>query len=97
MARFCRDAHRQAQQAALAAKAETALQELVGELALHHQQLLSAAPPAGVAVGCGGVGGRRALGDASRELASLHNLMQRLQLGCRDPRGRSNAVWGAAY
>jgi hypothetical protein len=60
---------------------------------------------AGAAAGAaaaGGGGGLRGslLGDSSRDLASLHNLIQRLEMGCHMAGGgasRQQQAWAAAY
>jgi hypothetical protein len=92
---FCRQATRQDQLAQLQQKVTRELEALLKGLEGHHQQL-SQAPlgPAASSFKTGGAAGRlmgagqlrwggsvAAVGDSSRELASLHNLIERLKLG----------------
>jgi hypothetical protein len=60
-----------------------------------------AAGAAAAAGGGGGGGGLRGslLGDSSRDLASLHNLIQRLEMGCHMAGGvgGQQQAWPAAY
>lgn len=89
---FCRQATRQGQLAQLQRKVATELAALVKGLKGHHTQLgqapLGPSPgssraggAAGGVRGGGGAWGAVAVGDSSRELASLHNLIERLKLG----------------
>lgn len=95
MSMFCRDENRQDVLMRLQNHVDQVLMELVRDLDMHYQHLLTAAPAAaaasaskaaaGLAGRLGGfsLGLQSTLGDSSRELASLHNLMQRLNWGCR--------------
>lgn len=92
---FCRQATRQEQLAQLQQKVSRELEALLKGLEGHHQQLSQAplGPPAS-SFKTGGAAGRlmgagqlrwggsvAAVRDSSRELASLHNLIERLKLG----------------
>jgi hypothetical protein len=92
---FCRQATRQEQLAQLQQKVTRELEALLKGLEAHHHQLsqapvglaassLKTGVTAGRLVGAGQLrwgGSVAAVGDSSRELASLHNLVERLKLG----------------
>jgi hypothetical protein len=86
---FCRQATRQDQLAQLQHKVDTELESLLQGLKAQHDKLSQAplGPSPGsfkAGGGAGGVGrawGGVAVGDSSRELASLHNLYERLKMG----------------
>jgi hypothetical protein len=94
LSQFCRQATRQAQLTDLQRKVSQELEALLTLLEAHYKQLSQA--PLGPAAGGSfraagrpvmGTGQRwsassvAAVGDSSRELASLHNLIERLKLG----------------
>eukprot|EP00878_Enallax_costatus_P017723 GHUV01018620.1.p1 GENE.GHUV01018620.1~~GHUV01018620.1.p1 ORF type:complete len:416 (+),score=150.65 GHUV01018620.1:1476-2723(+) len=99
MSMFCRDDNRQDGLMRLQNKVDQVLMELVRDLDMHYQHLLTVTTPAaGAGAGAtgvvgltgqvagfsvGGSGVKSLLGDSSRDLASLHNLIQRLQWGQR--------------
>lgn len=98
MSMFCRNENWQDGMMRLQNKVDQVLMELVRDLEMHYQHLLTVTPGAGAATGARGVGGvtgrlaglgvggsgaKALLGDSSRDLASLHNLIQRLQWGQR--------------
>lgn len=107
MAQFGRDAVRQAQLASLQAQVDEDLQQLVLQLSVHYEGLLKPGAGAAADAAAGGIGslsissGGGSSGSATgRDLASLHNLVQRLGLGCRMGDGAAAAgqlqQWPAA-
>lgn len=100
LANFCRDANNQHQLSQLQHLVRQQLQLLLKGLDSHYEQLgqaplassaASFAPDGDVGPLLGGQGqwgrGVAAVGDSSRELASLHNLIERLRLAEPSPEG----------
>lgn len=89
LSQFCRQVSRQEELAKLQRKVTRELEALLEKLDGHYKQLSQAplaAPTSSFKAGGAAVqqrwgGSVAALGDSSRELASLHNLIHRLRLG----------------